>query len=297
MSTLRRAVGAALLAVATAGVFTPSVNAATTGTATSTNPWHTGHTLVIPHGGGDGMYPENTLLAYEKTMAMGADVVDVDLQLTKDKVLVAFHDDSMKRTTNGTGSIRALTLADVKKLDAGFNFTIAGKQPFRGKSVTVPTLEEILKRFPTTLLSLDFKNESKEMIQPACALLTKYRRAGNTFVGSNNDAQILSFRTVCPGIPTSATMVDVYASRDARASGDPNFRPDTVVDQPPYRIGTNTLVNAEGLAWSHSHGIAILTWVVNDEKDMRHLVDIGVDGIYTSYPDKLLRVLGRPIPK
>ena len=155
----------------------------------------------------------------------------------------------------------------------------------------MPTLEEIVKRFPKALLSLDFKNESREMIAPACALLKKYRRGANAFVGSNNDGQILAFRKVCPAIPTSATMVDVYASRDARASGDANFRPDTLVDQPPYRRGKSTLVDPEGLAWSHAHDVAILTWVVNDEKDMRHLVDIGVDGIYTSYPDQLLRVI------
>lgn len=65
----------------------------------TTNPFRTGRTLVIPHGGGDALYPENTLLAYERTIGMGADVVDVDLQLSRDNVVVAIHDGNTGRTT------------------------------------------------------------------------------------------------------------------------------------------------------------------------------------------------------
>lgn len=81
--------------------------------------------------------------------------------------------------------------------------------------------------------------------------------------------------------------------REMWASGDPNFVPAVTVDQPPFRIDGRELVDAESLAWSHDHGVAILTWVVNDEDDMRRLVAMGVDGIYTSYPDRLLKILGR----
>ena len=257
------------------------------------NPWRTGHTLVLPHGGGDGLYPEDTMLAYEATMAMGADAVDVDLRLSFDGVVVAIHDPTVTRTTGAKGNVGSMTLAELQRLDAGFTFTRNGKQPFRGKGVRIPSLEEILKRFPGTLLSIDLKDESIAMNAPVCAVLRRYHRSTDVFVGSNGDAQILAFRKTCPGIATSATMVDVYASQAARKSNDPTFKPDALVDQPPYRIGQRTLVDKEGLAFAHSHGIAILTWVVNDEKDMKTLIDLGVDGIYTSYPDRLLRLLGR----
>ena len=93
-------------------------------------------------------------------------------------------------------------------------------------------------------------------------------------------------------------MVDVYASQDARASKDPDFVPAVSVDQPPFRMGGRTLVDRASLDWAHAHGIAILTWVVNDTPSLQHLVDIGVDGIYTSYPDRLLKILGRTsVPK
>ncbi len=257
------------------------------------NPWRTGRTLVIPHGGGDGLYPENTMVAYDRTMAMGADAIDVDLRLSSDGVAVAIHDSTVTRTTGAQGKVGAMTFDELKRLDAGFTFARNGTHPFRGRGVRIPSLEEILQRFPGVLLSIDLKDESLAMNDPVCRVLRRYRRSTDVFVGSNGDAQILAFRKSCPGITTSATMVDVRASQAARASNDPSFKPDVFVDQPPFRIGQRTLVTRDSLAFAHSHGVAILTWVVNDEKDMRTLINLGVDGIYTSYPDRLLRLLGR----
>ncbi len=264
------------------------------------NPFRTGRTLVIPHGGGDGLYPQDTLLAFERTIAMGADVVDVDLRLSKDDVVVAFHDATVDRITGSSGSVRTMTFDQLSRLDAGWSFTPAGVDPtapdaypYRGMNVTIPTFESILEEFPTTLLSIDLKDESLDMVLPVCKLLGDHRRSNDVFVGSNSDEQILEFRRVCPNVRTSAIMSDVYAARDARAGNDPNFVPAVTVNQPPFRRDGRQLVDAASLAWAHQHGIAILTWVVNDVDDMKLLVDLGVDGIYTSYPDRLLTILGR----
>lgn len=264
------------------------------------NPFRTGRTLVIPHGGGDGLFPENTLLAFERTMAMGADVVDVDLRLSKDDVVVAFHDATVDRITGSSGSVRTMTFDQLSRLDAGWSFTpdgvdptAPGAYPYRGTNVTIPTFESILEEFPTTLLSIDLKDESLDMVRPLCELLGDHRRSNDVFVGSNSDEQILEFRRACPNVRTSAIMSDVYAGRDARAANDPSFVPAVTVDQPPFRRDGRQLVDAASLAWAHQHGIAILTWVVNDVDDMELLVDLGVDGIYTSYPDRLLTILGR----
>jgi glycerophosphoryl diester phosphodiesterase len=268
-----------------------ALNVAPGSVGAASNPFRSARPLVIPHGGGDGLFPENTMLAFTKTMAMGADVVDVDVSRSKDGVLVAFHDPTLTRITGQPGRVRDMTIAQLQKLDAGWSFVKGNTHPFRGKGVKIPSLESIIQRFPSALLSLDLKDESTAMNQPLCDLLTRFDRTDDVFVGSNNDAQILQFRQLCPTVRTSATMVDVYANRDARASNDPNFVPAVTIDQPPYRIGTRTLVDKESLAWAHSHGVAILTWVVNEPKDMEHLIDIGVDGIYTSYPDRLIAIL------
>lgn len=268
-----------------------------------TNPFRTGRTLVIPHGGGDGLFPENTLLAFDRTIAMGADVVDVDLRISVDDIVVAFHDSTVDRITGVTGTVDKMTYAQLSALDAGWSFSPtptpapaggdAPNYPFRGTGVTIPTFESILQRFPTTLLSLDLKDETSAMVQPVCDLLRAHHRLNDVFVGSNSDPQIVEFRRACPDVRTSAIMQDVYADRDARASNDPAFVPAVTVDQPPFRIDGRQLVDADSLKWAHAHGIAILTWVVNDEADMRLLVGLGVDGIYTSYPDRLLKILDR----
>jgi glycerophosphoryl diester phosphodiesterase len=264
------------------------------------NPFRTGRTLVIPHGGGDGLFPEDTLLAFERSMAMGADVVDVDLRLSADNVVVAFHDPTVDRITGTSGSIRTMTYQQLSGLDAGWSFTATGgdpsadgAHPYRDKGVTIPTFESILDEFATTLLSVDLKDGSLDMVQPVCDLLRGHHRFNDVFVGSNSDEQILEFRRRCPNVRTSAIMGDVYAARDARASNNANFVPAVTVDQPPFRSNGRQLVDSESLTWAHRHGIAILTWVVNDVDDMKLLVDLGVDGIYTSYPDRLLKILGR----
>ena len=260
------------------------------------NPFRTGRTLVIPHGGGDAVFPENTMVAFESTMAMGADVGDVDLRISRDGVVVAIHDPTVDRTTGASGNVKSMDFAELAALDAGWGFSPAGSaddHPYRATGVTIPTLEAILERFPTTLLSVDLKDESLDMVQPVCDQLRSHGRFGDVFVGSNSDPQIIEFRKRCPDVRTSAIMNDVFASRDARAAGDLDFVPAVTVDQPPFRIDGRELVDADSLAWAHDHGVAILTWVVNDEADMQKLIDLGVDGIYTSYPERLLRLLGR----
>ena len=273
-----------------------SSSAASVPVVDGSNPFRTGRTLVIPHGGGDGILPEDTMLAFESTVAMGADVVDVDLRISADGVVVAIHDSTVDRTTGTHGNVKSMSYDELAKLDAGWGFSPAGSlddHPYRGAGVTIPTLETILERFPTTLLSIDLKDESMDMVQPVCDQLRSHGRLDDVFVGSNSDPQILEFRKRCPDVRTSAIMNDVYAARDARASGDPDFVPAVTVNQPPFRRGGRELVDAASLAWAHDHGVAILTWVVNDEADMQKLIDLGVDGIYTSYPDRLLRLLGR----
>lgn len=258
------------------------------------NPFRAGRTLVIPHGGGDGLYPEDTLIAYRKTIAMGADVVDVDLRVSADGVVTVIHDATVDRATGTPGAVAKMTYAELSRLDAGWGFAAAdGSHPFRGTGVTIPSFEQVLTEFPHTLLSVDLKDQSTAMVQPVCDLLIKHNRLSDVFVGSDGDDQIFAFRKACPTVRTSATLADVFLSRDARAADDPTFVPAALVDQPPLRLDGKTLVDESSLAWSHAHDVAILPWVVNDEKDMKSMIALGIDGMYTSYPDRLLKLLGR----
>jgi glycerophosphoryl diester phosphodiesterase len=246
---------------------------------TRVNPFRVGRTLVIPHGGGDGLFPENTLYAYEKSQALGGDVIDIDVFMAANNVLIAMHDDTLERTTNGRGSVAETTYNAISKLDAGWNFKSNGKFAFRNKGIKVPTIEAVLKRFPKTPTTLDLKDQRVAVVVPLCILLRKLKRASNVYIGVDTAEQVMAFRAACPEVSTSATDAERRVMRAARDANELS------ADDGTKRI------TAEYLAFSHAKGIAVLTWVVDDPKDMVELVNLGIDGIYTRRPDVLVRVL------
>ena len=251
------------------------------------NPFATGETLVIPHGGGDGLFPENTIVAWERSAALigtkATMVIDVDVRLAADGVPVAIHDPTVDRTTRTSGLVSDMTSAQLATLDAGYRFKANGTYPFRGKGHGVPTVASVLKRFPGRLTTLDLKDQRKELVAPLCKLLTDLGRTDTVYVGIDVDVQVLEFRKRCPTARTSGTSEDRSRSRAACEAADPSFESHQLVSQPEH-----TRVTATSLAWSHSHGTAVLTYVVDDPATMDALIDLGVDGIYTRRPDRLL---------
>ena len=118
-----------------------------------------GNPLVMAHRGGQGLWPPNTLFAFERAVEMGADILEMDIHASADGVLIVHHDDTVDRTTNGSGAIRDHTLTELKELDAGYHWSADGGEtyPFRGKGMRIPTLEEVLEAFPKTRLNIDIK--------------------------------------------------------------------------------------------------------------------------------------------
>ncbi len=267
--------------------------ASTAPTQTSqANPFRIGRPLVIPHAGGDGFYPENTMTAWVRSMSEGGDVVDIDVSMSADGVLVAIHDSTVDRTTNGTGLVADKTYAALAKLDAGFRFERNGTFPFRGKKVRIPTLQSILRRFPRSLTTLDLKDQRPALAPPLCRLLVSLHRTSNVYVGSDSNDQVLAFRKHCPEIHTSGTSDERKAIRAAREAGDTTFATKQLVSQPPYLADDGSKrVTATTLTFSHSLNIAVLTWVVDDPADIADLIDLGVDGIYTRRPDLMIKAL------
>jgi glycerophosphoryl diester phosphodiesterase len=271
------------------GLLVGSLNVPTAEAAHEPNPFRTGRTLVIPHAGGDGLYPENTMLAWERSLALGAEVVDIDVRLAADGVPVAIHDATVDRTTNATGWVKDLTSTQLATLDAGYRFSRQGKRPFRGRGLTVPRLDTVLRRFPGRLYTLDLKDQRVDLVQPLCTLIARMKLESSLYVGIDVDVQVEEFRKRCPSVRTSGTGEDRQLARAARESGDRSFVSHQLVSQPRYLNDDGTpRVTAESLAWSHSHGTAVLTYVVDNPTDMDRLLQLGVDGIYTRRPDVLL---------
>ncbi len=260
--------------------------------AATDNPFRTGRTLVIAHAGGDGLFPENTLYAYQQSTALGSEVIDADVRLSADGVLVAMHDSTVDRTTNGVGAVADMTFAELRALDAGWGWERDGDHPFRDKGIGVPSIEQILTEFPTTLATLDLKDQRVDVVEPVCRLLRSLRRTDDVYLGVDTTEQVLRFREVCPEVRTSATDDERALMRAARETGDTTFTTPQRVGQPPY-IGSDGTkrITSDYLDFSHTLGLAVLTWVVDDPDQLRELIELGVDGVYTRRPDVMIDVL------
>ncbi len=136
------------------------------------------------------------------------------------------------------------------------------------------------------------KDQRTSVATSLCKLLTKLDRGSTVYVGLDVTAQVAVFRKSCPAIHTSGTSEDRRVARAARDAGDKKFRSNQLVSQPPFRGSDGRKrVTKESLAFAHQSNTAVLTWVVDNPKDMAELIDLGVDGIYTRRPKVLVKLL------
>jgi glycerophosphoryl diester phosphodiesterase len=254
--------------------------------------------LVFAHRGGQGLWPPNTLYAYERAVAMGVDVLELDIHSTADGVLVARHDPSVDATTNGKGLIQALSLAEIKALDAGYRWTGDGGRnyPYRGQGITIPTLEEVLAAFPEMPLNIDIKPKDASVVTTFYQMLRHFNKLDQVVVGSFHDDQLRRFRALAPQAATAAGVAETrqffwlnlfYLSLVYR-------RRATAFQIPEY-AGRLHVVTPRFVKGAHAHGLQVHVWTVNEVSDMQRLIAWEVDGIISDYPDRLMTLLGRQI--
>lgn len=252
--------------------------------------------IVMAHRGGQGLWPPNTLFAFQQAVALGVDVLEMDIHSTSDGVLVVRHDPTVDATTNGSGSIQDMTLAEVKALDAGYAWSADGGQtfPFRGRGITIPTLEEVLQALPAMRLNIDIKPEDPAVVAPFCQLLKDTGSLDRVLVGSFHDSQLRLFRQLCPQVATAAGVQEttlffglVNASLGAAYQGRAE-----IFSIPEYQ-GRLHVVTPRFIRGAHAHNMQVHVWTVNEPDNFQRLLDWGVDCLITDYPDRLLELLGR----
>lgn len=235
--------------------------------------------LIIGHRGAMGHAPENTMASFEKGVAMGADAIELDVQLSADGGLVVIHDPTVDRTTDGSGYVRDLTLAEIKKLDAGawYGPEFAGER--------VPTLDEVLAWAREKInLAIEIKNGPvfyPGIEKKIVGALEVHGMEDAAIVISFDHRSVRRVKELRPEIATGilyvACPVDVVSiARAARA--------DAIHPQANY-------LTAEAVEEAHGAGLAVSTWVVNEPSQMRELADMGVDSVGTNYPDLLRSAL------
>ena len=251
---------------------------------------------VIAHRGGGGLWPEETLYAFEQAMRLGVDVLDVDVHATRDSVLVVIHDRTVDRTTDGTGPVEGLTLAELQALDAGCRWTDDDGRtfPFRGRGLRIPTLAEVFEAFPDARMVIEIKPSRADVAGALGRMIRAYGRADRVVVASRHRAVIRALRRGYPEIATGAgfgeTLTTVLLNR-VRLDG--LYAPDAGAFLVPEQGLGLRVITPRFIQAARRHGLQVHVWTVNDTLDMRRLIGLGVDGIFTDRPDRLLRLLGR----
>jgi glycerophosphoryl diester phosphodiesterase len=251
--------------------------------------------LVIAHQGGEGESPGNTMLAFRHAVTVGADVLDTDMQMSKDGVLVLMHDTTVDRTTNGKGAIRDLTLSQIKNLDAAFHYTNDGGRtfPYRGSGVTIPTVEELFEAFPDKRMGIEIKETgTNETAERFCALIRVHRMQDRILVSSFGQTNMDAFRSKCPEVATSATAREVLQFLRWNLLGMARvIAPAFNCFQVPEKSGSRQVITPAFIDAARERHLPVLPWTINEEADMRRLIEMRLKGINTDYPSLLLRLL------
>src|SRR5688500_14151080 len=246
---------------------------------------------VFAHRGGCALGPENTIAAFDRGLDAGADGLELDVHLSADGVAVVCHDDTLDRTTSGSGPVRARTAAELATVDAGCRFTDdRGGYPFRERGVGVPALRDVLRRFPDGPVSAEMEVDSAAM---ALAVAEDVRAAGaidRVCAAGYGQHSIDAVRAALRQMATSASHREARLAVYRSMAGWPVRRPPYATYQVPERAGLMRVVSRPFIRHAHQAGMRVQVWTVDEQADMERLLDWGVDGLISNRPDLAVRV-------
>ncbi|MDX1298151.1 MAG: glycerophosphodiester phosphodiesterase [Pseudomonas sp.] len=252
--------------------------------------------LVIAHRGGKGLWPENSLFAFQRASALGVDMLEMDLQLSNDGELVVIHDRTLERTTDGDGAVAALSLAQLQALDAGYHWSADGGQsyPYRGQGIHIPSFAEVLEELPDAPKVIEIKVADVGIEVLLCDALQAYQQQDRVIVASAYDRSLQLFRDQCPEVATSAgpSSVRLLVALNWLGLGS-LLSPSYQVLQIPETHDGLRVASPSLLKTAAQRGLNVQLWTINEQPDMRRLLDLGAHALITDYPDRALQVLGR----
>ena len=255
--------------------------------------------MLVAHRGGSRLAPENTLVAFRQARERWrADMLELDVRLTRDGHVVVIHDATVDRTTDGSGRVCDLTLGEIQSLDAGYRFAdLSGAHTFRGQGLRVPTLEEVLVALTDIWITVECKEAPAA--RPLAEVVARHGAEDRVLIAAEKE----KWRRGAAGYPgpwgVSKPQGLLFFLLHRLPGGSPYVPAADVLQVPEWWKGVR-IVTPRFVREAHRLNIPVQVWTVDDEADMRRLLDWGVDGIQTDRPDVLARVLtervGRPPP-
>jgi glycerophosphoryl diester phosphodiesterase len=269
------------------------------------NPWiiqEGERPMVIAHRGGKDLYPEGTILAYERiTLDYDIDVFEIDLALTKDDILICSHDLTIDRTSNGTGAVRDYNYTELLQFDFAYSFSLPnGTNPYDDHPDAKPErIDNLFYKQPDMLYLLEIKNQGEDGEIAALKLveiIENYTMEDKVIVASFSDEVNAAFRELSDDkiMTSTATVETTKFVLMQKFKVGLFYKPEHAALHVPMDRDVGITIRMDRLHFvkeAHRHNMAVNFWTINDEDDMRRLIELGADGIITDSPDVLLDVL------
>ncbi|KOO47657.1 glycerophosphodiester phosphodiesterase [Priestia koreensis] len=246
--------------------------------------------VTIAHRGASGYAPEHTMSSYQLAYKMKADYIELDLQMTKDGQLIAMHDETLDRTTNGSGAVKDHTLREIKQLDAGswFNETYHNQAKMEYKGLKVPTLDEILETFgkhANYYIETKSPNTYPGMEEKLIETLKKHHligphaKRGQVMIQSFSKDSLLKIRDLDPKLPT----IQLLNAKSMQSITDA-----TLTEIRSYAVGIGPdfkSLKGKNVQDIRQHDLLLHPYTVNDKAEMTRLLTLGITGAFTNYAD------------
>ncbi|HTU99532.1 MAG TPA: glycerophosphodiester phosphodiesterase [Luteitalea sp.] len=240
--------------------------------------------LVFAHRGGSVLRPENTVVAFDHGLALGADGLEFDVRLSRDGEPMVHHDETLDRTTDGRGALTALSAAELERLDAGHHFRGLDGETFRGQGVRIPRLTEVLARYDVPCI-IELKGHDPEVGRRAAAVVRAAGALGRVCFGGFTDAVVRAARETGADVITSAAKEEIrwflYRSWLGLAPTQTAYR----AFQVPETAGVTRVVSRRFVRAATRARIPVAVWTVDEPADMERLLEWGVRGVISDRPD------------
>jgi glycerophosphoryl diester phosphodiesterase len=247
--------------------------------------WAAGRPQVFAHRGGCALGPENTIAAFDLGVASGADGLELDVHLSADGVVVVHHDETLERTTDGSGPLAHRTADELAAIDAGCRFVRGGAHPFRGQAIGIPTLRAVLARYSDMPIIIEMKVDAAEMGEAVAAEVRRADAVDRVCIAGFGCRAVRAARVALREAASSACAAEVrlalYRSWVRWPVGDVDYGGYQV----PEIAGGHRIVSPTFIRHAHAAGLNVQVWTVDEESDMKRLLDWGVDALISNRPD------------
>ncbi|MCB0844916.1 MAG: glycerophosphodiester phosphodiesterase [Bacteroidetes bacterium] len=245
--------------------------------------------LVIAHRGASGIAPENTLASIQKALEMKVDMVEIDVHLSQDEEVIVIHDATLDRTTNGTGAVKDKLLSEIKTLDAG-----SWKDP-QFVNEPVPTLSDVMEKINGQAVVLIEIKQGEEgrypgLEQKVIEIIDQFDARSWSIIQSFETETVAEAIRLGGGIEVQKLISGTLPTLPFHVDkgfvwGSPLGYENIAAINPHFKSLTPRFVNQV-----HEKGLKVFTWTVNEKEEMEEVIGLGVDGIITNYPDRLIGI-------